>query len=200
MAYGPTAILQGITYSEWTARWWKWALETPRKRNPLIDSTGKWSAENQSYSKTVWFLAGSLVGLMERVERYCTIPTGRAILFPVSNNESSFIEFPNLRTESQLREASKVDIDKVTKLKVAIDGLALRESQLKKYRIQSPLFTIDLPEDNILEKPPGKTLAVSDGYWMFLKPLHKGTHIINFLGSCATDALYIEAKYDVEVR
>jgi hypothetical protein len=53
---------------------------------------------------------------------------------------------------------------------------------LKEYRIQSSLFNFSLPHDNILWLPPQKTQAVSDGNWVFLKPLSTGQHEIKFKG------------------
>lgn len=197
--YAPDSCPYQTTYPEWTARWWKWVLETPRERNPLLDLTGRYSGENQRY-EDVWFLAGSLIGGSQRVERKCQISNSKSILFPVSNNESSFVELPDLQCEAELRAESKADIDKVTRLAAAVDGLVFRESDLKKCRIQSPMFTIDLPKDNILNKRAGPTRAVSDGYWVFLKPLSPGLHNINFLGSCATDDLFIEAVYHLDVK
>lgn len=196
-AFAPESAPYGVTYSEWTARWWQWALKIPRNRNPISDTTGKNSAEGQTGSDPVWFLAGTLGGMIERA---CEIPAGKAILFPVSNNESSYIEFPDLTTELELRACSKADIDKVTRLMVAIDGVELKELDLKSYRIQSPLFSVTLPEDSIFGVTAGTTQAVSDGYWMFLKPLPPGRHHIHFMGSCITDALRIEAKYEIDVK
>ena len=40
-----------------------------------------------------------------------------------------------------------------------------------------------LPENNILGFPANtKTLAVSDGNWVFMKPLDRGYHEISFRG------------------
>ena len=48
------------TYSEWTAKWWKWALEIPKEQNPVSDTTGKNCAQGQE--GPVWFLAGTYGG------------------------------------------------------------------------------------------------------------------------------------------
>jgi hypothetical protein len=53
---------------------------------------------------------------------------------------------------------------------------------LDKYRIQSPLFNFTLGRNNILELPAQTTQAVSDGNWVFLKPLPVGKHVIYFKG------------------
>lgn len=46
---------------------------------------------------------------------------------------------------------------------------SISETELKMFRIQSPLFNFTLPEHNILDLPEDtSTVAVSDGNWVFL--------------------------------
>lgn len=183
-----------ITYAEWTARWWRWALSLSTRDNPVCDITGENSAHGQAGD--VWFLAGTLGG---KVERSCKVPSEKAILFPISAHLSSYSEFPYLKTDNELIAFSKADIDKVTTLLVTIDGIKFRESDLQRYRVQSPPFDVKYPEDNMFGAPSGTTRAVSDGYWIFLKPLPKGKHEIYFMGSCNTDALRTEVHYHVRL-
>jgi len=81
----------------------------------------------------------------------------------------------------------------------------LKELDLKSYRIQSPLFSVTLPEDNIFGVTAGPTQAVSDGYWVFLSPLSPGNHEIHFRGATvdftigSTNNFVTESKYDVAV-
>ena len=50
----PDGLVEGRTYAEWTAAWWKWALEIPSDgRHPLKDQTGSDALRNQS--GPVWF-------------------------------------------------------------------------------------------------------------------------------------------------
>jgi hypothetical protein len=45
-----------------------------------------------------------------------------------------------------------------------MDGQALTEIELEKYRIKSPAFNLTLPDDNILDLPENTTTsAASDG-------------------------------------
>jgi hypothetical protein len=173
----------GLSYANWTAKWWQWAYSIPRDVNPAYDDTGKYCAEGQS--GPVWFLTGTY---KHPAKRYCTIPDGKAILFTILNSECSFAEFPNLKTEEQLRQCAKQMQDSVVHLEASVDGIPL--TSLEKYRIQSPLFKFTIPHDNILGLSPQTTQAVSDGNWVFLKPLHVGNHTIYFKGGLknATDS------------
>ena len=80
------------------------------------------------------------------VDRYCTIPAGKAILFTILNSECSFAEFPDLRTERELRQCAKQMQDSVVHLEASIDGISV--TGLEKYRIQSPLFNFTISENN----------------------------------------------------
>ena len=64
----------------------------------------------------------------------------------------------------------------VVHLEASVNGISL--AGLEKYRIQSTLFNFILPENNILRLPPQATQAVSDGNWVFLKPLPAGNYTI----------------------
>jgi hypothetical protein len=193
LTYTPDENPFGKTWEEWSADWWKWCLSLPRSQNPITDTTG----ENSSYNQRddVWFLAGTFGGFAERT---CEIPTGKAIFFPVSCNETSYAECPNFKTEAELGAFAKADIDQVKTIMATVDGQRLPNSDLR--RVQSPPFEIALPLENVLGVPPGKTKSKSDGYWVFLKPLAPGKHEIHFFSNCSTDALLVEARYQLTVR
>ena len=54
--------------------------------------------------------------------RQCSVPSDKAILFPILNSECSFAEFPSLKNEEQLRLCAKETQDTVTQVKASIDG------------------------------------------------------------------------------
>jgi hypothetical protein len=165
----------GITYGDWTAKWWQWALSIPQDVNPVGDPTGRYCGQNQN--GPVWFLAGTFGGSAERT---CTIPEGKAVLFAPVNVECSYAEFPDLKSETDLRECAKSGQDLVTELDVTVDGVKLQG--LKEFRVQSPLFNLTLPKNNVFGLPGASTEAVSDGNWVFLKPLPPGNHTIHSKG------------------
>ena len=53
-------------------------------------------------------------------------------------------------------------------------------ADLDSYRIASPLFTITLPENNILGVEPGVAQAVSEAYSFIIAPPPPGEYEINF--------------------
>lgn len=165
-----------LTYGERTAKWWQWGYSIPKNINPAYDDTGKNCAEGQN--GPVWFLAGTYG---HPVERACTIPAGKGILFPILNSECSFAEFSKLKTLSELRMCAKTIQDHVTTLFASVDGMLI--PHLQESRIQSPPFNFTLSQNNILGMPANTTTqAIADGNWVFLKPLSPGIHKIMFKG------------------
>jgi hypothetical protein len=182
----------GRSYSGWTAKWWQWVLSIPRSENPLIDDTGINSAKNQS--GPIWFLAGTLRG---PAERSCTVPADKAILFPVINVEASVAEGDGT-TEEELAARVKFEMDQITDIRAMIGETNLDE--LKQYRIQSPLFNVALPADNVLGLPTQTTEMMSEGYWLFLKPVEPGKYDLNSFGSCLAGRIKIGVTYHLTIE
>lgn len=189
--YLPNSRPYGVKFGEWTIRWWQWCLSQPKSTNPVNDRkrTDRNAANSQLY-QDVWFLSGTTDG---DAERECIIPRGSAILCPIINFEISAAEQPNLKTDLELMSRVRGEIDKIEKLSVTIDGARLQD--LRKFRVESYPFDITLPEDNIWGTKAGPTRAAGDGYWIFLKPLSRGSHNIRFSGSCLAGTINIGTSY-----
>jgi hypothetical protein len=168
----------GTSWEDWTIRWWRWILSIEKSKNPGLDSSGEKFDPNQGHPNVI-FLVGTFEGY---AERYYDIPEKKAILLPVINFITSFIEEPDLKTEQQLVSRAKEDIDSMVRKRLTIDGTGLTD--IEKYRVRSRAFDLTFPEDNIFGFRPGITKAISDGYWIFLKPLSHGRHTIYASGSC----------------
>jgi hypothetical protein len=190
--FSPESRPYGTSCSEWTAKWWQWVLGVPKSDSPLIDDTGNNSAKNQM--GPVWFLAGTLQG---QAERFCTIPPDKAILFPVINFEASVAEEDGT-TEEELAARAKFEMDQITEMRAMISGTNIDE--LKQYRIKSPLFNVALPDDNVLELPAQTTKMISEGYWLFLKPLKPGKYDLYSFGSCLAGRIKIGISYHLTIE
>src|SRR5205823_8952020 len=99
----------GLSYGEWSARWWQWAFSLPVDHHPLYD-TADCSA---GQSGKVWFLGASFAPtvtgsgqVVAIATRHCTVPTGTALFFPILNAEASTAE-RNGTTEAELRAAAQ---------------------------------------------------------------------------------------------
>jgi hypothetical protein len=54
-------------------------VQEPKETNPAVDETGK-NCDREQFNPNLWFLEGTFGG---KAERKCTIPTTRAIFFPL---------------------------------------------------------------------------------------------------------------------
>lgn len=167
----------GVGYGEWTAKWWRWAFSMPSDKNPLIDDTGQYCAEGQK--GPVWFLAGT-TGKDRSADRTCKIEASKSILFPIIASQFSFSEMPSITTDNELIAYTSKDIDLCNFLAATVDGIDLPD--LTKYRVRYGPFDLYLTENNIWNIKSGPTKAVSDGFWVFLRPLSKGDHTVSFCG------------------
>jgi hypothetical protein len=180
--FPPNSHPFGLTYGQWSAKWWQWAVSIPNPNSPLNDTTGANCDVNQR--GPVWFLAGTTGNPIDQpVMRTCTIPVGTAILIPIINAEWSTAE-GNCPIGSDLRACAKFYMDAVTFLQASIDGVPL--NNLKMFRAASPLFQFTAVEGNPFGIPAGTTNSVADGFWVMLHPLRPGTHTISFGGSLVT--------------
>lgn len=182
-----------------TAQWWQWAISIPIATNPAADTTGEFCDEGQS--GPVWHVAGSFGG---PVERSCNIPVGKSILVPIINGECSEAEYPEQSTEEQLRGCALATNEGVSELMFSINGLTVEETVLREsHRIQSPLFIMTFPEDNIFGLPPVTTRAVSDGYWVLVEGLTAGNYDMHFRGAIidpsGANNFITEATYHITV-
>ena len=166
--YLPGSSPFNVEFQIWTAWWWRWLHSFPRDSNPALDPTGDLCRTLQSESE-VWFLAGTMGGF---VKRKCRIPCGKALFFPIITSAFSFLVDPHLKSEDELIRSTVEDIDRVKKLSLWIDDFKFQN--FADFRIRSEPF------DDIINGQP--TRAVSDGYWIFLRPLSAGKHLIHFIG------------------
>ena len=96
-------------------------LSIPKDRHLAYDNTGEFCGKKQK--NPVWFFPGTFG---HPVTRYCTVPAGNAILFPILNSECSYMEFPQLKNEIELRDCAKTIQDIVIRPSASIDNNELR--------------------------------------------------------------------------
>ena len=170
------------TFPQWSAEWWQFVLSFPTSENPLLDSTGERCAIGQH--GPVWFLMGTLAG---SAQRRCSVPAHTALFFPVVN-------LVNVNTTTQTAGELRAEIascfDGVTTLSVEVDGTPVKRLQKNpdRFRVKSVAFDVTLPAPNLFEVfaivlPSGTYLpAVGDGFYVMLKPLDVGNHLLRFRG------------------
>ncbi|WP_154671163.1 hypothetical protein [Paraburkholderia mimosarum] len=201
----PQQTVDGMTYNQWSAAWWQWLLAIPYgppRPNPSGYNDGTHCSVNQS--GPVWFLTGPSGSLAAKpaIEQ-CKVPAGKYIFVPIINADCSTYELPagafsssnptgpGCSVESDCRVCAKNIINLVTSVSATIDNIPVSGVQppSSPFRVQSPFFQFSVPHNNffVTDSPPlsgaGSGMAISDGYWLMIKPLPLGPHTIHVIGS-----------------
>ncbi|MGW6931664.1 hypothetical protein ACWGE0_16555 [Lentzea sp. NPDC054927] len=141
------------------AKWWTWALSSPENRNPVVDDTGQWCAENQP--KDMWFLAGTFGG---EVERKCEVPAGRPLAAPAVNRYSA-----NTSSCKSFMASAKGSM--------TLDGQVVEVR-----RVDAVEITFQAARDNATGESAGRHTAQACGLWGWLPPLRAGEHELKIVG------------------
>jgi hypothetical protein len=171
----------GKSYTQWSEQWWKWALALPVDGHPFTEPGFECNSAHNGQSGPVWFLG--LSPMPPLVERSCTIPADTAVFLGLANVECSSLEptFPDGtggQTEDEQRACASFNANHivVSSLFCLIDGKAVKN--LGYFRFPSSQFTFRAPTPWIYGETGGTGTAVSDGYFVMLKPLSSGTHTV----------------------
>jgi hypothetical protein len=193
-----------LTYEEWSARWWQYIFGLPLTDHPLNDTTGERCAVGQW--GPVFFLVGPPT-TGDAVERSCTVPSGKGILFPIVNVACAIPEDGGTLGAITSLCTSIADLIEVDTLSVSIDGDTIKD--LDGFRFQSPAFSFTGETPNVFSAigcgtPPCyegfRETAISDGYWILLKPLKVGNHEIHFHGEIPDFHFVVDVTYDLTVE
>lgn len=185
----------GLSYSEWCIKWWQWISCIPKVNNPVFDWSGIKVYENQSDSR-VLFLCQTYEGVKHTPFRRNKITKGSTIFMPIINWIS--IMYHDGNSDRKLLDIARSRMDVVGPLQITINGLMVNTG-LEKYRIESPFFEVSLPENNIFDLSPGKRRCVSDGYWIFLRPILENIRLSSF-ASCSSGVTKINVEYDLKAN
>lgn len=187
-----------------SAELWEKMLSIPASTNPAADTNGQYCMVGQDGS--VWFLVGGFTSGL--ITRSCSIPEGASLYFPVVNYLS--YNTPNLcgqvgsLTAQQQRATCKKFMDTATGLFVELDGKPVKKIS----RVQSDVYTVAQPADNVFvslcggpsQSPAGIfSPGVDDGYYVLLKPLSLGDHVLHFKGSVPATGFSLNVTYNLKV-
>jgi hypothetical protein len=194
LIYPRTSYPMGRTWEYWTQEWWRWFLSFSKKDNPAFDSSGKIFQELDNHPD-IWFLAGTIGGIAERDYH---LNSQKPVLCPIFNYIVSFADEPEAESVGDLSSKVRKDIDNIALPFVSINNYQLESVEL--YRVQTPYFDLQLPEDNLILDKKCNTGAVADGYWLFLKPLPSGNYDIHCNGSCSSGKTTVDITWHLTIN
>ena len=184
----------GIGLQEWSVRWWRWLLSIPKEMSPAIDYTGSNATIGQIYPH-VFFLCQTIEGVESLPVRKISIPRNQSVFMPLINWISAL--HVDGETDDDLVRVGKQKMDSAKNLE-----LLLNEQHylldFRKLRHSSRNFQANLPENNILDVPPGETRCFSDGYWLFFNT-KKTDFKLDTFGTCSSGITKIGVSYDIHI-
>jgi len=159
---------------DWAVSWFQWYFSIPKSLSPdvSVDTTGERAGLGQH--GPVWFLPPHIgVGTTT-----ISIPEGKAIL--VSPGAATTVAPAGAETEDQLRADAEANADFLNHIKptASLDGVPVPE--IRQFRVQTPLCSMMLPEDNDFDKPiSGRVAAIGEGNYLLFPPLPLGKHVLH---------------------
>lgn len=190
--YSPKSSPLGKSLNDWCILWWNWLLKIEKSNSPALDMSGENAYMNQN-NPDVFFLCQTFEKSRIFPQRRIKIPHNKKIFLPILN-WISYRDQEN-QTEEELRLEADGKMNNIGMLTFLINEKPLT-ANLKDFRIQTSIFYIDLPKDNLLGAKPGLTTVVSDGYWLFLESNLKEINIRSF-GSCSSGVTEIGTHYQI---
>ncbi len=203
LAFGPNAHPYGQDLVEWSERWWQWEVSIPTAQNPSLDLPGSDCTAHQRGE--VWNLGVTFAANV--VTRSCTVPGDPALgvdLSGILNDypcpDTSFHPAPGQSLQDFLTQGAQGVVNGVDGLTLTVDGDAV--PNLFAYRETTPLFhfTGDVSLQTSLDPciTGSRQPAVADGYFLILKPLRPGSHVVAFTAS-DTQGNHASVTYNLTV-
>jgi len=137
------------------------------------------------------------------------VPEGKRLFFPIVNSVN--IDTPNVCGQgpgripvAELRALSAAFVDGAVHVSVGLDGKPISDLT----RIQSKVFEVALPEENLFDEPctglggvPAGIYspAVDDGVYALLDEMKKGEHELNFHAENPSQNFVLDVTYHLTV-
>ncbi len=184
----------GLTYEEWSIKWWRWLLKIPIKNNPAFDPTGK-NAYIYQNNPFVFFLCQTFDNSGFAPIRNVTVQKGRSLFLPIINWIS--VSPQDGVTDEDLFQKAQNKMNSIENLDLNLNGERI-DKGLEEYRVKSHVFDVTLPTDNILKLGSGEWKVVSDGYWILTEAVTVPIYLTTF-GSCSSGLTNIGVRYNIQV-
>lgn len=188
----PGEFIDGKPLVEFANIWWQWTYTMPQEVSPVRDITG--ANCHQGQRGDVWFLAGGYGS--STIKRKCEIPLGKHIFFPVIN----MLYYPSRNSSltcSAAKKSAALNNDKLLTITIELDGMHASNPAHSRLTPEGCFDLLGLVSRDL--NPPKIYPSASDGYWIMLKPLTKGTHILKFQAKYNRDkGAYSKMAQDIE--
>jgi hypothetical protein len=191
----PNTAPFGLSFGEWSARWWQWIDMLPAAPGYPSNWSGPSDCSTGQLGP-VWFLFGTPAPSGPTTIS-CRVPLGKLLFFPIINVECSNVEgspFYGDTAQARLQCAQK-DFVGADPLSVTVDNQNIQN--LKSYLVTSPDFAFAVPPPpNFPGISTGASgLSGSVGYYLMLL-LGPGAHTIHFTAQISNATIGGPYKFD----
>ncbi|MDH4259984.1 MAG: lysozyme inhibitor LprI family protein [Gammaproteobacteria bacterium] len=176
-----------VAQEQWVQRYWEWARSFPPGESPSQDTTGFRCGAGQN--GPVWFLTGSSDS--SPVRRECQVPEGKILLVPIANSLAQATPHSEITCDRLLISLNQF-ASGVTDLRLKIDSTALDSPE--RFLLGTGCFALTDPSSG------RNGLAAGTGYWVFIGPLAKGPHELEFGGTFTTHDFRQDVRYVLHVQ
>ncbi|MFB0981534.1 MAG: hypothetical protein QMC62_11540 [Alteromonadaceae bacterium] len=190
--------IAGKALHQYANIWWQWTSSMGDEISPVRDKTGEQCHVNQKGD--VWFLAGGYG--TSKIQRYCIIPKGKHIFFPIINM-AYWPENDISKTCEEVKQESALNNSELYFVYAELDGHSI--PNIRNNRIKSK-DCFDLHALLAQTQPTKKVYpAATDGYWLMLRPLSKGIHSLKFNAqyhnsTAVHGSMMQDIEYTIEVK
>jgi hypothetical protein len=208
--YPADSVINGETFGDFARDWWIWALGIDVSTNPIFDGPC-----DQDQPTSVFYLAGNTGG---STTRSCTVPSTAPLFFPILNEfTTECVETSNCPADPDGQLLTDVtnyyNTYPVLSMKLEIDGVSLAD--LSQYFAQTDIWNDPRTNDpntqpfyNQCTGPIGANQcgvsvgaprhAAANGYWIMMKPLAPGSHVVHFVGH--QQGFVLDVTYNLTVQ
>lgn len=211
--------IKGREQNDWVRAWWHWFLSIDEDSHPTFspryvgrheydDSQGHVPSDMTGSENKVWNIPGGYGPTANHRSILRLNGEGWAIVATVYVDGVSVEEFPSLRgkddqdTFNNLLAQARQDVGRVYEAVAKLDGMSLEPCYLETgggtAASPAPFIVRGLPRDNVIDVPQGEIHMVSVGYWVFIKPLAIGDHLLELTGYSNNYA--VQTRHVITVR
>jgi hypothetical protein len=199
---------KGMSYGELAGEWWNWLLsENPddpdEQKGPIFFTRGANRADKG---------ADMPKNNIPTHEKDVKIPFGTAIFTGVCDAmfRLKIGEEKRLDTVAKMRKMANEHTSSVSEIGAIITDTNNGKKNkivenLADFRVQSPLFRLNVPSNSKFMKAldeeiePGTYDAVTDGYYILIKPLPVGKYKFEYYAKCNTGDYQYKSVYNISV-
>jgi hypothetical protein len=167
----------GVPYKDWVDKWWNWWISV-HKDNVTNAQLEKKDCLANLEGPVVFLMNPSFAG-GEKREKVCEISDKQGILFNFLTAECD--TGLSEQTDSSYRELINcaLEDDQGTLHKEAyLDNVKIPENKIEE--IYTNEFNISISSNNVYDAEPGSFKAAAHGWYVFVKPLSSGNHVLTY--------------------